>query len=56
MQMGIDADWESEYGTVSKAPETDLLANYVSRLVHEIDNARWKVGLRDEGERRVLVP
>ncbi len=26
-----------------KPPETDLLANYVSRLVHEIDNARWKV-------------
>ena len=43
--MGVEGgDLESE-GPYNerKPPETDLLANYVSRLVHEIDTARWKV-------------
>lgn len=44
-QVGVDGgDNDSEGPHVRKPPETDLLANYVSRLVNEIDNARWKVG------------
>ncbi|PNH02616.1 hypothetical protein TSOC_011397 [Tetrabaena socialis] len=43
IMVGVDGDVDSE-GTTKfrKPPETDLLANYVSRLVNEIDNARWK--------------
>ncbi|KAG2501369.1 hypothetical protein HYH03_001159 [Edaphochlamys debaryana] len=41
MIMVGDNDAESDVNH-RKPPETDLLANYVSRLVTEIDNARWK--------------
>ncbi|GIL93794.1 hypothetical protein Vretimale_97, partial [Volvox reticuliferus] len=42
IMVGVDGDVESENMNIHKPPETDVLANYVSRLVNEIDNARWK--------------
>ncbi|GIL63830.1 hypothetical protein Vafri_17794 [Volvox africanus] len=42
IMVGVDGDVESENINLRKPPETDVLANYVSRLVNEIDNARWK--------------
>ncbi|GFR42712.1 hypothetical protein Agub_g3635, partial [Astrephomene gubernaculifera] len=42
IMVGVDGDADSEGINFSRPPETDVLANYVSRLVNEIENQRWK--------------